>query len=322
MNDFTLREMKKICETHACHECPANDPDQVKPCLFLYSTPSDWPIGENEQSSGECHWVWITYITLLSIEEYEKYKDDISCVGTWWWLRSPGHDTYRAASVGNGGSVNRDGSLVDLSSIAVRPALKLGTTRGLNVGTVFELAGQKWTLIDDNLAICNRSVGQTYFRDDVEARDANDYEKSNIKMWLANWTLENGIKKETFMKVSLPGSNVPKQLEIPPMPTSVNNDQSAKADAGKLPLTLVPREIIRAIAAIRLYGTKKYKDPDNWKIVSKERYRDAAFRHFIAYLDDPDGMDEESGLPHLWHLATNISFLCELEKEAIDKNRE
>lgn len=90
-------------------------------------------------------------------------------------------------------------------------------------------------------------------------------------------------------------------------------DQTIKADAGKLPLTLVPREAIRAIARIRQYGTEKYGDPENWRKVSKERYRDAAFRHFLSYLDDPDGVDEESGLPHLWHLACNIAFLCELE---------
>jgi hypothetical protein len=35
---------------------------------------------------------------------------------------------------------------------------------------------------------------------------------------------------------------------------------------------------------------------------------------FLAYLDDPAGVDEESGLPHLWHLACNIAFLCEMEK--------
>lgn len=103
-------------------------------------------------------------------------------------------------------------------------------------------------------------------------------------------------------------------LDVPgrwPIPQA--DDQSAKADAGKLPLTLVPREIIRAIAAIRQYGTEKYGDPENWRKVSKERYRDAAFRHFLSYLDDPDGVDKESGLPHLWHLACNIAFLCELE---------
>lgn len=94
-----------------------------------------------------------------------------------------------------------------------------------------------------------------------------------------------------------------------------DNNQTAKADAGKPRLTLVPRRIIWAIARIREYGNQKYKDPDNWKQVEPQRYRDAAFRHFLAYLDDPHGVDEESGLPHLWHLACNIAFLCEMEDE-------
>lgn len=91
-------------------------------------------------------------------------------------------------------------------------------------------------------------------------------------------------------------------------------DQTAKADGGKAKLTLVPRKILFDIARIREYGTKKYHDPDNWKNVEPERYRDAMFRHLCAYLDDPAGVDEESGLPHLWHLACNVAFLCELEK--------
>lgn len=62
-----------------------------------------------------------------------------------------------------------------------------------------------------------------------------------------------------------------------------------------------------------MYGTEKYHDPENWRKVEPERYRDAAFRHFLSYLDDPHGVDEESGLPHLWHLACNIAFLCEME---------
>lgn len=91
------------------------------------------------------------------------------------------------------------------------------------------------------------------------------------------------------------------------------SDQSAKADAGKPRLTLVPRKIIWAIAKVREFGTKKYKDPDNWKRVTAERYRDALFRHLLAYLDDPNGKDPESGLPILWHVATNIAFLVDLE---------
>lgn len=94
-------------------------------------------------------------------------------------------------------------------------------------------------------------------------------------------------------------------------------NQSAKADAGKPRLSLVPPEIIRNIAVIREYGNNKYPEggPDNWKTVEPERYRDALYRHWLAYLEDPASVDEESGLPHLWHMACNAAFLCELEKE-------
>lgn len=96
-------------------------------------------------------------------------------------------------------------------------------------------------------------------------------------------------------------------------------DQKAKGDAGKSKLSLVPRRIIFDIARIREYGNAKYPEGgvDNWKKVEPERYRDAAFRHFLAYLDDPYGLDEESGLPHLWHLACNVAFLCEMEDSKI-----
>ena len=93
-------------------------------------------------------------------------------------------------------------------------------------------------------------------------------------------------------------------------------NQNIKADAGKPQLTLVPRQILFDIAEVRAFGVKKYGDPDNWKQVNIQRYRDAAFRHFMAYLDEPDGTDAESGLSHLSHLACNIAFLCELEKNA------
>ena len=90
-------------------------------------------------------------------------------------------------------------------------------------------------------------------------------------------------------------------------------NQSAKADAGKLQLTLVPRQIIKDIAEVRMYGNKKYGDPDNWKTVDISRYRDAMFRHFLAYLDDPHGVDEESGIPHWKHVCCNAAFISEME---------
>ena len=92
---------------------------------------------------------------------------------------------------------------------------------------------------------------------------------------------------------------------------------AVKSDKGKPKLSLVPRQIIWDIAAIREYGNNKYPDggPDNWRSVEPDRYRDAAYRHFLRYLDNPSSVDDESGLPHLWHLACNIAFLCEVEAE-------
>lgn len=94
-------------------------------------------------------------------------------------------------------------------------------------------------------------------------------------------------------------------------------DQTAKADAGKPKLSLVPTQIIYDIAAVREYGCNKYPDggKDNWKKVEPQRYRDAAYRHFLAYIKDPESVDKESGLPHRWHLECNLAFLAELEAE-------
>lgn len=100
------------------------------------------------------------------------------------------------------------------------------------------------------------------------------------------------------------------------------NDQTAKADAGKPRLSLVPVQIIYDIAAVREYGCQKYPEggPENWRQVEVERYRDAAYRHFLAYIRDPDSVDAESGLPHRWHLETNLAFLAELEKSDANRN--
>lgn len=85
------------------------------------------------------------------------------------------------------------------------------------------------------------------------------------------------------------------------------NNQEAKKDEGKLRPTLVPVALIQAVAKVRMYGTEKYGDPKNWRDVEPERYRDALYRHWLAYLSG-ERLDEESGLPHLWHLACNAAF--------------
>ena len=97
------------------------------------------------------------------------------------------------------------------------------------------------------------------------------------------------------------------------------NNQEIKKDAGKPRLTLVPMQILFDIARVREFGVKKYGDKENWQAVEIERYRDSMLCHAIAYVQNPHRLDE-SGLPHLAHLACNVAFLCQLEKEKQDEN--
>lgn len=86
----------------------------------------------------------------------------------------------------------------------------------------------------------------------------------------------------------------------------------AKHDQGKVRPTLVPSSLVLAVAKIREYGCEKYHDPDNWKLVEPQRYRDALYRHLLSYFNGEE-LDEESSLPHLHHAACNIAFLIEME---------
>ncbi len=96
------------------------------------------------------------------------------------------------------------------------------------------------------------------------------------------------------------------------------SNQEAKRDSGKIRPTLVPVEIINAIAQVREYGCRKYHNPDNWRLVEPERYRDALMRHLLHYIKNPKSKDEESGLPHLWHIACNVAFLISLEYPVLE----
>lgn len=105
-------------------------------------------------------------------------------------------------------------------------------------------------------------------------------------------------------------------------PTKINKpigtDKVAKADKGKIQPTLVSPDLVKAVAEVRMFGTEKYHDPDNWKEVEPQRYLDALYRHLLAYIGGEE-CDLESGLSHLAHMGCNISFL--LDKDYKEKWR-
>lgn len=89
-------------------------------------------------------------------------------------------------------------------------------------------------------------------------------------------------------------------------------DNVNKQDAGKPRMALIPVAALRAIGEGMTYGVDKYYE-GSWKEVEPWRWKDALMRHLCSYLEDPYSIDEESGLPHLWHMTTNAAILCGIE---------
>jgi hypothetical protein len=86
-----------------------------------------------------------------------------------------------------------------------------------------------------------------------------------------------------------------------------------KHDGGKCRLDLVPPEIIEAVGTVMTHGAEKYGE-GSYRNVEPKRYRAALMRHICKWLKEPHGTDEDSGMPHLWHIACNVAFLLEIDK--------
>jgi hypothetical protein len=79
---------------------------------------------------------------------------------------------------------------------------------------------------------------------------------------------------------------------------------------GKLLMSLVPTSLVRYTAAGLTYGAIKY-EKDNWR--KGFAYRDLldSLKRHLSDFEDCKDFDEESGLPSLALIATNLSFLIE-----------
>jgi hypothetical protein len=94
-----------------------------------------------------------------------------------------------------------------------------------------------------------------------------------------------------------------------------------KDDAGKPEPCLLPPEALIEIIRVLTYGKARYdKGPmPNWRQGHWERYLNAALRHCICLMKGQTH-DDESGLHHAAHAASNLMFVCEL-METCDDNK-
>ena len=90
----------------------------------------------------------------------------------------------------------------------------------------------------------------------------------------------------------------------------LNEGLGAKNNAGKPPLSWIPRSAMIAEAEVLAFGAVKYAR-DNWrKGLLWSEVLDAALRHVYAFVDGED-VDQETGLSHLAHARCELGFLLE-----------
>lgn len=94
-----------------------------------------------------------------------------------------------------------------------------------------------------------------------------------------------------------------------------------KYDDGKLEINLLNFKYIFGLIKVLMFGAKKYK-PNSWQNVENGdiRYFNALGRHYMAMQKDDgsldlNAIDDESKMPHLWHLQCNAYFLEKFRKE-------
>jgi len=95
-----------------------------------------------------------------------------------------------------------------------------------------------------------------------------------------------------------------------------------KYDEGKNQLELIDPGFILGVGKVLTFGAIKY-DPDNWKNAKPEdrkRSVGSLLRHTMAY-QSGEMIDPESGIEHLYHMATNIMFMAWYDKEAEKLNK-
>jgi len=89
-------------------------------------------------------------------------------------------------------------------------------------------------------------------------------------------------------------------------------EEGKKFDESKVRTDLVPISIICGVASVLTFGANKYGDR-NWEQgIKYGRVWGALLRHLYAWWEG-EQEDPESGLPHLWHAASCLSFIIHYE---------
>ncbi len=85
--------------------------------------------------------------------------------------------------------------------------------------------------------------------------------------------------------------------------------KGVKLDDGKVRMDLFPLEVAESISKVLTFGAQKYTG-NGWQQVpdAVKRYQAAMLRHLTA-IEKGELYDDESGLPHIYHVGCCVTFL-------------
>lgn len=118
-------------------------------------------------------------LTLLSAEEYGEYKRRIGVVKEKWWLKNG----QAVCSSAEGGTCLCD-IPANTRGVHIRPVIKFHSYT-INVDDKFEMLGHVWTVISDDIAICNDVFCEMPF-DEGAHGCAYKYNGSDVEIYLNN----------------------------------------------------------------------------------------------------------------------------------------
>ena len=107
-----------------------------------------------------------------------------------------------------------------------------------------------------------------------------------------------------------------KECKKEPVYDLTDDGKGKKYDSGKSMVGTLCRVFPRALSGVGQcieFGTHKYPNPDNWKLVDGAftRYQDSMMRHYLKFLAGQE-KDSETNLLHLKHMAWNALAVLEL----------
>lgn len=132
-----------------------------------------------------------------------------------------------------------------------------------------------------------------------------------------NEEIEDLEKKISSTKVYKIGNTIVDNPQMEDIKYDLTDDgKGKKYDVGK-PMVgtlcqIFPRALMGIGACIE-FGTHKYPQPDNWKLVEGafKRYQNSMIRHYLKFQIGED-KDRETNLNHLFHMAWNALAITEL----------